>query len=653
MSNVQQFNFAKYQPTEAIEKENRAGYIDYGDNNLYPQYLINLYHNSPIHNALVNSIAFMISGKGTNTILDNALNGLAFDLKLQGQFVAEIIWSLDGTRVAQINHLPFENCRLAYDKDCEEVTGIYYSYDWANTRSKKGKPTFIPLFDPSNSKDFPRQVIYQHSMCAGSMYYAKPDYYGSLNYVELSYQMGLYHVNNILNGLFPSFIINFLNGIPQKEEREQIRREWEARLSGASNAGKFLMTFNEDPTRAPQIESFPISDADKQYEFLSDETAKQIMIGHRITSPLLFGIRDVGGGFGSNKDEMIVALDIFNHQVIQPYQRLITDVFEPILGDVQIEQNSPFEIVETAMPNETIVVDTPAKPTTTIDTTTEVKVSDVTYNGAQIASAIDVIAKVKEGILTQEQAIVFLVQFLQLDVEVAKSMFVVGGGSDAVAKLSSQKKKVKKKKAPQLINGVPAHISEEDSHAWLSHLADKAEYVDEEEWECISDEEVTDPHNEEVFRKEYMSLRSYANPNERSDETDKGLYKIRYYYSKNLTWRDGEMVTRDFCREMVALSKAGAVYRYEDIIAMEGENSQFAPAGSTAYSIWYWKGGCYCYHKFFRKIYFRKRKGGQFLPNKGLANDSVVKDNVDTLKSKGVEAIRPIDTPTRGSLKYS
>ena len=650
MSNVQQFNFAKYQPTEAIEKENRAGYIDYGDNNLYPQYLINLYHNSPIHNALVNSIAFMISGKGTNTILDNALNGLAFDLKLQGQFVAEIIWSLDGTRVAQINHLPFENCRLAYDKDCEEVTGIYYSYDWANTRSKKGKPTFIPLFDPSSSKDFPRQVIYQHSMCAGSMYYAKPDYYGSLNYVELSYQMGLYHVNNILNGLFPSFIINFLNGIPQKEEREQIRREWEARLSGASNAGKFLMTFNEDPTRAPQIESFPLSDADKQYEFLSDETAKQIMIGHRITSPLLFGIRDVGGGFGSNKDEMIVALDIFNHQVIQPYQRLITDVFEPILGDIQIEQNSPFEIVETAMPTETIVVDTPA---TTTDIPVETKVSDVTYNGAQIASALDIVAKVKEGILTTEQAIVFLVQFLQLDVEVAKSMFATGGGADAVAKLSSQKKKVKKKKAPQLINGVPAHISEEDSHAWLSHLADKAEYVNEEEWECISDEEVTDPHNEEVFRKEYMSLRSYANPNERSEETDKGLYKIRYYYSKNLTWRNGEMVTRDFCREMVALSKAGAVYRYEDIIAMEGENSQFAPTGSSSYSIWDWKGGCFCHHKFFRKIYFRKRKGGQFLPNKGLANDSVVKDNVDSLKSKGVESIRPIDTPTRGSLKYS
>ena len=199
------------------------------------------------------------------------------------------------------------------------------------------------------------------------------------------------------------------------------------------------MTFNEDPARAPQIEPFPISDADKQYQFLSEETAKQIMIGHRITSPLLFGIRD-NGGFGSNKDEMIVALDIFNHQVIQPYQRLITDAFKPIIGDIEIALNSPFEIVETAIPTESIVIDTPVDQPTTTDVSTEVKVSDVTYNGAQIASAIDIVSKVKEGILTQEQAIVFLVQFLQLDVEVAKSMFAVGG--DAIAKLLNVKNEV-------------------------------------------------------------------------------------------------------------------------------------------------------------------------------------------------------------------
>jgi len=566
MSNIQQIALSRYIPTEAIEKENRSGWIDYGNDNLYPQYLINLYYNSPIHNALTNSIAFMIEGQGTGTILDSALQGISFDLKLQGAFVAEVIWSMDFTRVVKINHLPFENCRLAYDKEEEEITGIWYSKDWKNSRSKKGKPEFIPAFNPSQAQEQPRQVIYAHGMMAGSSYYPKPDYFGALNYIELSHQMGMYHVNNILNGLFPSFIINFLNGIPQKEEREAIRREWEERLSGASNAGKFLMTFNEDPARTPDIQAFPLSDADKQYQFLSEETAKQIMVGHRVVSPLIHGIRE-SNGFGSNKDEMLVGLEIFNNQVIKPYQRIITNTFAPILGsDLKIEMNNVFDDV-------TVVVE----PTT---------------------------------------------QSIEL-----------------------------KKKVVAAEN----KISKEQGDAWLAHLREKAEYINEEEWQLLSDEEVTNPDDEENFRSEFMSVRGYSNPDQK-DEKDTGLYKVRYYYSKNFTYKDGEIVTRDFCQEMVALSKMGALFRYEDIIEMgsDGVNGQFAPSGSNTYSIWTYKGGVYCRHAWFRKVFFRKRKDGKFLPNDGLKNDTVVTGKVaNELFPKGEEAVRPNDMPNRASLKYS
>lgn len=642
MSNIQQIALSRYIPTEAIEKENRQGWIDYGDNNLYPQYLINLYYNSPIHNALTNSIAFMIEGQGTGTILDNALQGISFDLKLQGAFVAEVIWSMDFTRVVKINHLPFENCRLAYDKEEEEITGVWYSRDWKNSRSKKGKPEFIPAFNPSMAQEQPRQVIYAHGMMAGSSYYPKPDYFGALNYIELSHQMGMYHVNNILNGLFPSFIINFLNGIPQKEEREAIRREWEERLSGASNAGKFLMTFNEDPARTPDIQAFPLSDADKQYQFLSEETAKQIMVGHRVVSPLIHGIRDTTG-FGSNKDEMLVGLEIFNNQVIKPYQRIITNTFAPILGsDLTIEMNNVFDDAE--------VIDIiPTNPTTEVTDGVAEKVSDVTYNGAQIASAVEIVANVSNGILTQEQAIVFLVQFLGLDVDVAKSMFQPSG--DAVAKLSAQKKKVVAKKDKP----ADVKISKEQGDAWLAHLREKAEYINEEEWQLLSDEEVTNPNDEEKFRSEFMSVRGYAKPDEKSDALDTGLYKVRYYYSKNFTYKDGEIVTRDFCQEMVSLSKLGALFKYEDIIQMgnDGVNEQFAPSGSNTYSIWTYKGGVYCRHAWFRKVFMRKRQGGKFLPNDGLNNDKVVTGAIaNELFPKGEEAVRPNDMPNRASLKY-
>jgi len=560
MSNIQSINLSAYEPVEAIETENRAGYINYGQNNLFPQHLITLYYNSPIHNALTNSIAYMIEGKGTGTILDNALQGIAFDLKLQGSFCAEVIWSLDFTRIVQINHLPFENCRLAYDKDEDDITGIFYSKDWANTRSKKGKPEFIPAFNPSIAQEQPRQVIYAHGMMAGSSYYAKPDYFGALNYVELSYQMGLYHVNNILNGLFPSFIINFLNGIPQKEEREAIRREWETRLSGASNAGKFLMTFNEDPSRAPQIESFPLSDADKQYQFLSEETAKQIMVGHRVVSPLIHGIRDTTG-FGSNKDEMVVGLEIFNNQVIKPYQRIIERVFTPILGEINIEMNSPFD-------DEVVVV----QPT--VQT-----------------------AELKKKVVAAEN-----------------------------------------------------DFSDEQGRVWINALKEKGEVVDLNEWELLSEEDVTDPHNEANFRQEYMSVRDYANAEERSPFGDTGLYKLRYAYSQNLS-ED----SREFCQEMVGLSQSGLSFRFEDIQDMSdaGINGEFAPQGSSTYNIFIWKGGAFCHHFWKRQIYIRKRDSkGRILPNDGLNNDKRVGNN-PFVPQKGAEGVAPINTPTRGSLKYS
>ena len=560
-NNIQAINLSAYQPVEAVETENRAGWINYGQNNLFPQHLITLYYNSPIHNALTNSIAYMIEGQGTGTILDNALQGIAFDLKLQGSFCAEVIWSLDFTRIVQINHLPFENCRLAYDKEEDDITGIFYSKDWANTRSKRGKPEFIPSFDPAIAQEQPRQVIYAHGMMAGSSYYAKPDYFGSLNYIELSYQMGLYHVNNILNGLFPSFIINFLNGIPQKEEREAIRREWEERLSGASNAGKFLMTFNEDPSRAPQIQDFPLSDADKQYQFLSEETAKQIMVGHRVVSPLIHGIRDTTG-FGSNKDEMIVGLEIFNNQVIKPYQRIIERVFTPILGEINIEMNSPFD----------------------------------------------------KEVLVVEQTI--------------------------------QTAELKKKVVADANND----FSDEQGRLWIDTLKEKGEVVDLNDWELISEEEVTEPENEQNFRQEYMSIRDYANADERSPFGDTGLYKLRYAYSQNLSEN-----SREFCQEMVDLSQSGLSFRFEDIQDMSdaGINGEFAPEGSSTYNIFIWKGGAFCHHFWKRQIYIRKRDSkGRVLPNDGLNNDKRVGNN-PFVPQKGAEGVAPINTPSRGSIKYS
>jgi len=156
---------------------------------------------------------------------------------------------------------------------------------------------------------------------------------------------------------------------------------------------------------------------------------------------------------------------------------------------------------------------------------------------------------------------------------------------------------------------------------------------------------------EKDFVLQCQSLDSYAkgDESERSKWGDAGLYKLRYAYSQNLTAN-----SRDFCVEMVGMSKAGAVFKYEDIQNMSdaGVNGEFAPEGQSSYDIFRWKGGAYCHHFWKRQIYFRKQEKGRFLPNKGLDNDKRV-GNVPYVKPKGFESIAPINTPSRGSLKYS
>jgi hypothetical protein len=206
------------------------------------------------------------------------------------------------------------------------------------------------------------------------------------------------------------------------------------------------------------------------------------------------------------------------------------------------------------------------------------------------------------------------------------------------------------KKKNVLANAEQQDFTDEQGKVFIEKLKEKAEYINDE-WELLSEEDVTDVDAESEFVLQCQSLDSYAKGDEsaRSQWGDSGLYKLRYAYSQNLSAN-----SRDFCIEMVAMSKAGAVFKYEDIQRMSdaGVNGEFAPQGQDTYDIFRWKGGAFCHHFWKRQIYFRKQEKGRFLPNKGLDNDKRV-GNVPYVKPKGFESIAPINTPSRGSLKFS
>jgi hypothetical protein len=624
---------SNYTQVSSDEKESSKGWVDYGDRNGFPQYCIELADQSPVHGSLIRSISQMIAGKGitskdvgTASLIkslgfDRLTDNTSIDLELHGGFFWQVLWTLGG-ELSSVEHLPFENCRIGINRENGEVNGVWYSNDWANLKRKRNAPRFIPLYSETTKKDNPRQAYFCFKNSSTANYYGKPDYISSLNYIELSRQIALFHVNNIQNGLFPSMVVSMNNGVPEtQEEMDIVRNDIERNISGAVNAGKFILMFNENRDRAAEFTPFPITDADKQYQYLEDTCTRHIMIAHRVTSPLLFGIRE-GGGLGSNKDEMETALKIFDEQVIQPSQRLITDAVEEIL---QAANSSSAVIIVSNSQSDS----------------DERKLSDT-----EMANIVSVLERVNDGALTEKQATVLLIDVYGISSEVVNSLF-----EPAESKLLT---KLKKKVATEVCctKEVPEFTIEEEDK-WLNKLSELGEIVDEEEWELMSEEEAGGSADELEYFKGLknvnMAYGSYANPNEESKWGDSGLYKLRYKYSENISAN-----SRKFCKQMVGDSARGVVFRYEDIADMSsnGVNGEFAAEGQQTYDIFTWKGGAYCHHSWLRRIYFRKRKDGKFLPNNGLKNDERVKDSgLDFLKPKGKESIRPINTPNRGSLK--
>ncbi len=676
-----QVELAKYVKIEPIEFEDRKGWVAYGEGNHFPQYLIELYNTSPVHGALVNSISFMIAGKEFTAAsqvtlreiqrlkLDKVLHSTALDLKLHGGFYWEVIWSMDRSTIAQINHLPYENCRLACSDDNDDVTGVWYSRDWSDTRKKKNNPHYIPFFDINTKEENPKQVMFQHSMMVGSEYYPKPDYIGSINWIELTRQIGEYHVNNILNGFFPSLIASFNNGIPTLEEQRMIKQQLQLSIQGAENAGKVLTFFNEERDRGVDFTPFPVTDSDKQYEFLSNESTNQILIGHRVTSPLLFGIRD-GGGLGSNTDELKTSMYLFTKQVIEPFQRIICDGVDEILRAIAVPQGVKIAPNDLFIPEQTTEAPVTQstekkkvkceheavsqkfesyKPTDEMATEAELGLKwreEYGRGGTEIgvARARDISNKRNLSLDTIQRMNSYFSRH-EVDKQ-AKGWNQGEEGFPSAGRIAWQlwggdagrdwAKRILERveQSVHVCQSSVDDFTDEEGKQFLKHLAECGELIDLDEWELVEECEVGDYDNEENFTKVNQGLESYADPDQKS-KLDAGLFKVRYRYT---TWISEN--SREFCREMVRLSKGGIVWRYEDIQEMSaaGVNGQFAERGKTEYNLFRYCGGVNCHHAWMRAIYKRKRKGGKFLPNEGMDNEVKI-----AVRKAEAEGFSPMD----------
>tara|TARA_R100000808_G_scaffold24366_1_gene55997 strand:- start:137 stop:2134 length:1998 start_codon:yes stop_codon:yes gene_type:complete len=639
------------QTAPIIQEVRGKDYIEYGTEdwkNLYPQFLIDLYYNSSTHAAIINSTAEMIAGE--NLIVEDAetnldayvklkkflrhpnskeslhqvIKKIAFDFKLQGAYALHIIWNRERTEIAEVYHVPVERVRAGRPNEMGQIDTYFISADWSNTRMHKPYP--ISAFN-RNDRTATSQLLYAGSYSPNMDIYHTPDYLAGCNWALVDQRVAEFHLANIDNGFSGSYFISFANGVPTQEERFQIEQSLKDKFTGAANSGKFILTFSDDRTRTPEITPISVSDADKQYLALQELLVQNIVTAHRVTSKTLMGI-DSTNGFSSNTDELINAANFYLNTVVRPFQLNILDTLQTIFS----VNNMDLEVDFVQLKPITVQFDS--------KTVREVMTQD------EIRESLG-LAPLNEDEETVEEE----VKFAKVGMIDGKPVFSTIEEAERHAKTLG-------------CTGYHEHEYEGktvymacEGHEEATELSKFMEEFGEdipEGWEIISEEdaeeEVEDFDFEAELNSDYYEFASTgsAYPNRKSgqDQTTKqekykdDIYRVRYRYTGSLK---GE---REFCKKM---TNANKIYRKEDIIAMgrRAVNPGWGPYGANTYSIWKWKGGALCKHKWFRVILVQEG-------NRPKNSDKIITST--EARSRGVKlprnakevSVAPHDMPDHG-----
>jgi len=355
MSNISIVNLSAY-TSPVIQENKKSDYIEYGVDNNYFQYLIDRYLYSATNNAIITGVTNMIYGKGLDALDSNRkpneyaqmrsiikgdmLKKVAMERKMLGMGAMQVV--MEKGKVKSIDHFPMNTLRAEKCNDKGEIEAWYYYPDWTKKKpSEQAKR--IPAFGFGNGNEVEMYVV--HPYVSGFHYYTPIDYSGALPYAKLEEEVSDYLINDVQNGFSGTKVINFNNGIPSEEMRDKIKRDVLSKITG-SRGEKVIVAFNANAESKTTVEDIPLNDAPAHYEYLSKECFEKLIVGHRVTSPMLLGIRDTGGGLDNNADEIKTATLLFDNIVIKPYQLELINAIDEILAVNDISLKLYFKTIQ-------------------------------------------------------------------------------------------------------------------------------------------------------------------------------------------------------------------------------------------------------------------------------------------------------------------
>jgi hypothetical protein len=611
--NIHIINLSSYQ-TPLIQESKRDNWVEFGEDNNYFQYLIDRYTYSTTNNAIINNISRLVYGRGLSaldaskkpnewaqlmTIFNSdCIKKMIVDRKMLGQFAIQVHYSKDHKSILKAYHMPVNLLRAEKCNKDGEVEGYYYSDNWQDV--KKYAPKRIPAYGFSNEQI---EILFVKPYTVGMKYYAYPDYQGAIPYAKLEEEIADYLINEVQHGFSGTKVINFNNGIPTEEQQSIITNKVNAQLTGSKGL-RTIVAFNASETSKTTVDDIPLNDAPEHYSYLSEECLRKIMLGHNVTSPLLFGIA-TSTGFSSNADELRNSTILYENMVIKPLQDELIEAIDLILGYNGISLKLYFVKLNPL----------DAAGDLTMEGLNKQLVDSISNLSPLVAN------KVLESLTPNE-------------IRGIVGLKPESGGSDLDPELLSSQ-------SNPLIE-----LGEDESKDWL--------LIDEFEVDYDTDEKENDILNGEVKQSllsKVVNLVSTGSafPNSKSeqDANIEGIKFItRYVYDGRATEK-----TRPFCAQMV---RANKIYRKEDILRMGNNvvNAGWGPRGADTYSIWLYKGGGNCHHRWLKRVY-ASFEGVGIDVNSPRATQVAVKKAEKlgyVIKNPVLVGRRPIDMENRGFL---
>jgi hypothetical protein len=323
-----------------VELRNSRGWLDWGTQNLYPQYLLQLYEvKSSKHKTIIDRKKDMIGGGGFeknenlnlffennwgNEPLNKVLRKISKDLMLFGAFSLKIIWNKTMTKINGIEYIPVSDIRAGWDYSADSFNGyFYYSPDWYYYTQSPNHPKPFPAFSLIDKA--PVQIYY-YSTNQYNKFYSSPDYSASINWLESDYEISNFHINSIKNGFAGGFHIHSSSGIPTVEEQDEIYRKMNQKMTGTNRANMIVMTYSNGEGDEVKMTPLFANDNDKKYLDLQQIIRDEIFYAHNVTSPKLFGVL-VPGKLGGD-DDMVESLEIYQAIYVDYVQKDIEECFQ-------------------------------------------------------------------------------------------------------------------------------------------------------------------------------------------------------------------------------------------------------------------------------------------------------------------------------------